>query len=195
MYKLYHYQCDSINDVGWGCVYRNIQTIFSALNYYKYINYSVPSITELLKCYKLYELYRNKQYSNTQLWIEPYHASIYIKKNIPDINCVNLLYLRNKNSYNNILKTPLSTYGSKQIYTIYNKQSLEKRLINLNKNNIPILIDNGIYSYLITNLRYANNVLICDLIDPHKLSTTNVLRNNFLFNILNYDTLMIMAII
>ena len=33
-YKIYHYNDENINDIGWGCTYRNIQTILSCYKKY-----------------------------------------------------------------------------------------------------------------------------------------------------------------
>ena len=44
----YHYNCDNIKDIGWGCVYRNIQTMFSYINCFLF-PIKVPSIIKIMK--------------------------------------------------------------------------------------------------------------------------------------------------
>ncbi|XP_041042838.1 ufm1-specific protease 2 isoform X2 [Carcharodon carcharias] len=42
-YTFHHYLQDNINDSGWGCAYRSLQTIISWFNYQGYINVPIPS--------------------------------------------------------------------------------------------------------------------------------------------------------
>ena len=46
-YKLYHYNIDDFDDIGFGCSYRNIQTILSAYSLINNIN--IPDIKDILQ--------------------------------------------------------------------------------------------------------------------------------------------------
>lgn len=49
-YAYYHYMQDGIDDNGWGCAYRSLQTLASWLHLQGYTEKSVPSHTEIQKC-------------------------------------------------------------------------------------------------------------------------------------------------
>ncbi|GFT01323.1 ufm1-specific protease 2 [Nephila pilipes] len=46
-YSYHHYMQDRMNDNGWGCAYRSLQTIISWFNYQGYTNRSIPTHTEI----------------------------------------------------------------------------------------------------------------------------------------------------
>uniref|UniRef100_UPI00398EF5F6 ufm1-specific protease 2-like n=1 Tax=Pristiophorus japonicus TaxID=55135 RepID=UPI00398EF5F6 len=48
-YTYHHYLQDDINDTGWGCAYRSLQTIISWFNFQGYINVPIPSHEEIQK--------------------------------------------------------------------------------------------------------------------------------------------------
>ncbi|XP_022256589.1 ufm1-specific protease 1-like isoform X2 [Limulus polyphemus] len=63
IYKYYHYNCDGVDDRGWGCGYRTLQTICSWVHHEQNINASfkefperktgpVPTIQEIQKALK-----------------------------------------------------------------------------------------------------------------------------------------------
>ncbi|XP_063530482.1 probable Ufm1-specific protease 2 [Cydia strobilella] len=49
-YGYYHYMQDGVNDDGWGCAYRSMQTIFSWFRYQGYTTVEVPSHREIQQC-------------------------------------------------------------------------------------------------------------------------------------------------
>lgn len=49
-YAYYHYLQDGVDDNGWGCAYRSLQTLVSWLHLQGYTEKSVPSHTEIQKC-------------------------------------------------------------------------------------------------------------------------------------------------
>jgi len=167
-YKFYHYTLEDFDDTGFGCSYRNIQTILSAFKKY-YQDIEIPNIRKILE-------YFNKDYTNISnkkdLWIEPYHISQYLKNKF-NINFNNTLYIINDNDINKILKTDIDVY---LLNKSYNKSEFNE-LLTLFKNHfikskLPIVIDNGIYSYCIGKI----DDTMVTIIDPHTTSNNNVIK-------------------
>tara|TARA_B110000208_G_C11798674_1_gene440831 strand:- start:5919 stop:6488 length:570 start_codon:yes stop_codon:yes gene_type:complete len=172
-YKTYHYGDDKLNDIGWGCSYRNLQTILSCYKYYYDNNFDIPTIQELLKSYK-----KNINNINTKrdLWLEPYDIYRYLFS-FKCFNGFNCLYTVNENDINNIMKTDKSIYKIKlNIYDDFNKLF---KLIKYHFKNckLPIIIDDGLYSYCFV-LKNDNEIY---LIDPHTHKDNNVFTKNINF--------------
>nr|CAH7757502.1 unnamed protein product [Callosobruchus chinensis] len=49
-YKYYHYCQNGMDDSGWGCAYRSLQTLASWLKLQGYVNREVPTFQEIQKC-------------------------------------------------------------------------------------------------------------------------------------------------
>ena len=168
-YKIYHYCMEDFNDIGFGCSYRNIQTILSAYKKYYKKEIIVPNIRDIF-------LYFDKSYKekiNTsktmELWIEPYNIYQYLKNNY-NLNGTNLIYFTRDDEVTKILKTDITVYFPDSIYGKKDFDKLLKILINhFNQSKLPIVIDNGVYSYCIGNI--SNNSLL--LIDPHTTKDDN----------------------
>tara|TARA_Y100000389_G_scaffold26052_1_gene22483 strand:- start:333 stop:887 length:555 start_codon:yes stop_codon:yes gene_type:complete len=164
-FKIYHYKIDNFNDCGFGCSYRNIQTILSAysLNH----NIIIPTIEELLS-------YFNTDYinlCNKQLWIEPLDISKYLLDKY-NIKSHNVLYIISDLDADNMLRSDINYYiKNNLIYNNFNE--LKKVLISyLNKTNLPIVIDDGTYSYCLYKIN--NNQII--LFDPHTTNSKHVVQ-------------------
>lgn len=173
-YLIYHYCIDNFNDIGFGCSYRNIQTILSSYKKHYKNNIEIPNIRDILN-------YFNSDYQEkiikgkiTDLWIEPFQISEYLKKHYK-IKGENILYVTKDEDISKILKTDISIYLSN---TIYNKSTYNKLLdlINqhFNKSKLPIVIDNGTYSYCLSNPINDSENLI--LIDPHTTDSKNTTK-------------------
>ena len=165
-YKLYHYNMDDFNDIGFGCSYRNLQTILSCYKNY-YDDIEIPNIKDILYYFKpAYEYYINTN-NHTELWIEPYQISQYLQQY--NINALNLLYLNDENDVQKILKTDLDIYDK----ATYNKNNFNSLLNIINyhflNSHLPIIIDDGIYSYCICK-KNSDYILISD---PHIMSGEN----------------------
>ena len=154
-YDLYQYGDDNYNDSGFGCVYRNIQTILSCLSLSNPA-VTVPNIREMISEIK------GPDFENlpmVQRWIEPASAGDYIRKKwgIEGGNYMSVGYhgknpgimTTDKNVYRD------STFGSRGILLIIDQ--------HFQQSNIPILIDDGTMSYLIVG--YSENML--HIADPH----------------------------
>ena len=75
-YQLYHYGLDNLNDTGYGCSYRNIQTFISCYARYNDSECIVPDILYYFdKSYMKYI----EQYRTRTLWIEPLQVSEYLE--------------------------------------------------------------------------------------------------------------------
>ena len=166
-YKLYHYKIDGFNDIGFGCSYRNIQTILSAYSLINNIN--IPDIKDILKFF--YPNYENIQKKN--LWIEPLQISKYLLDTY-NIKCNNLLYIIDDTDSTKILKSDINYYIENN--KIYNSKQFNNVLTILNNHfsisNLPIVIDDGIYSYCVCSI--SNNSIT--LIDPHTTIDTEVIK-------------------
>ena len=168
-FKLYHYGMEDYDDIGFGCSYRNIQTILSAYKKYYDNNITIPNIRELLN-------YFNKDYLNIvnkkDLWIEPYHISNYLFQNF-NIKFINTIYVTKDEDITKILKTDINVYLSNKTYHKNNFiELLNLFKIHFSKSKLPIIIDNGVYSYCIKTI---NDKVI--LIDPHTTSDDNVIKH------------------
>ncbi|XP_071452511.1 ufm1-specific protease 2 [Hetaerina americana] len=50
LYSYHHYMQENMNDNGWGCAYRSLQTIISWFRYQGYTNKPIPSHQQIQKC-------------------------------------------------------------------------------------------------------------------------------------------------
>jgi len=166
-YKLYHYKIDDFDDVGFGCSYRNIQTILSAYSLKNNIN--IPNIKDILTFfYPNYEHIQKKH-----LWIEPLQISKYLLDTC-NIKCNNLLYVMNDKDSQKMLKSDITYYIENN--KIYNSKQFNniKTIINNHffNSNLPIVIDDGIYSYCVCSI--SNNSIT--LIDPHTTQNKDIIK-------------------
>ena len=159
-YKTFHYGDDGINDHGWGCSYRNIQTIISCYKKYYNKNAEIPKIQDILTFFK-----KNIDINNLKdLWIEPYHISVYLNFFDKKISGNHYVYVTDDNDFSKILKTDILFYLDNNL--VINDFNDICCLIKKHFKNtkLPIIIDNGIYSYCFI-IEENNNIL---LIDPHR---------------------------
>ncbi len=154
-FTLYQYGDEGYNDSGFGCVYRNVQSILSCLSLTNPA-ITVPSIYEMISEIKGTDF---EALPLVERWIEPIDACNYIEKKwgIVGENFMSIGYngrlpgimTTNKNIYK------YSTYATVEILDIINK--------HFKKSNVPVLIDDGTMSYLI--IGYNENML--HISDPH----------------------------
>ena len=141
-FKIYHYRIDGFDDCGFGCSYRNIQTILSAYSLQR--NIEIPKIEELLE-------YFNKDYKNMynkQLWIEPLDIAKYLEDK-HNIKTTNMLYVVSDKDGDNMLRSDIKYYINNGLIYNCNRFNELKNLLKLKleTTKIPIVIDDGIYSY------------------------------------------------
>ena len=137
-YKLYHYNMEDFHDVGFGCSYRNIQTILSSYKFYYNKSLKIPVITDIL-------FYFNKNYQNIikkkstkDLWIEPYQIYQYLSTQY-QINGKNIIYIIDDQDVSKMLKTDINTYLPDNIYNKNNFQLILTLFYqHFEKSNLPI---------------------------------------------------------
>lgn len=180
-YLIYNYCMDNFNDIGFGCSYRNIQTILSSYEKNYKNNIKIPNIKDILHYFNINYQQKIIEGKTMDLWIEPFQISEYLKINYK-IKGENILYVTKDEDIRKILKTDISVYLSN---TIYNTNTFDKLLDLINqhfsKSKLPIVIDNGIYSYCIVD----NNIEDLIIIDPHTTNsknTTKIKNKSFLKN-------------
>ena len=190
---MYHYCCDGHDDRGWGCVYRNIQTLlaFYRASYQtttgakKYTNAVVHGNSAIPELYEITNFFgKNTDSKGTSMWIEPWQASKFLEKETGTTSR-HVLYINGDRYLDNLRFTPLEIYTEhgNAIHTNFAEFDDEiKNYFHDNNNNkeskmYPIMIDNGTYSYLIEDyVRTANMKDKIKLIDPHTTEPENVLR-------------------
>ena len=170
-YKLFHYKIDNFDDCGFGCSYRNLQTILSAYLLNNQNKFEIPTIQSIL--YYFFPDYKNM--SKKKLWIEPVQVSKYLKE-MYDLNTLNILYIINDTDIENMLHTDVKYYIEKN--TIYNSNDfndlLNILLLHFTNSILPVIIDDGIYSYCLLNIDINNNKILIS--DPHTTKSNNVLK-------------------
>ena len=172
-YKLYHYNMDGFNDIGFGCSYRNLQTILSCYKYYYNKSIIIPDIDEIL--YYFHNDYIDKiNGDRMSLWIEPYQVSQYLQKY--NINSKNILYLINDNDSCKLLTTDIKVYNR-----IYRKSDFDN-IINMIDNHfentkLPIIFDDGVYSYCVC--KKNNNLVLIS--DPHIITGDTTYQKDLSF--------------
>ena len=171
-YKKYRYGNDNFNDIGFGCSYRNIQTILSCYKIYYDDNIYIPNIRQLLNYF--YPDYKKIITSGitSKLWIEPVSVSKYIHKEF-NIKPLNMIYLIDDNDVEKMLSTKVNEYN----YINILKKDKFYILINniqehFQKSKLPIIIDNSVYSYCIISLE--NDIV--KMADPHTLDDNKIIR-------------------
>ena len=164
VYKTYCYGDEGLQDHGYGCSYRNIQTIISASGEW------VPPIRELVAYFfPNYEMLAKT--SKQSLWIEPYQIGEYlIKERNWKVN--HALHICGSKDIHQILNTDPAVYfqSPNKVYSMDIQDKLLERISDhFSEKHVPIVIDNGTYSYCIADIDKDSNQLM--IIDPHKSST------------------------
>ena len=170
-YKTYHYGDNNIDDSGWGCSYRNIQTIISCYKTHYDNSIIVPCISQIVSFFKKDIMTKNKR----DLWIEPYHIGKYIKHFMSTINGKHYAYVIDDNDFSKILKTDILFYleQGRIVNTFDSMIGIIKE--HFKKSHLPVVIDDGLYSYCF--LMEDNNIT---LIDPHR-TENKILKKDISF--------------
>ena len=163
-YPLYHYGLEDLNDTGFGCSYRNIQTFLSCYSRYYDNECIVPNIRDILYYFEKEYMKYIEQYRTRSLWIEPLQVSEYLEnfsytdmKNITQklpVRFKNILYCLKDSDGSKMLKTDLNHYISNN--SIYNKDNvtniLDMFVEHFKNSRLPIIIDDGVFSYCIADV-------------------------------------------
>ncbi|KAK7790406.1 hypothetical protein R5R35_010758 [Gryllus longicercus] len=111
-YKFYHYKCDGVDDVGWGCGYRTLQTLCSWIINAKQINSSPPDIRTIQKTLVDIGDKPSKFYGSRE-WIGAVEVSM-VLNTLYDIDC-KILHVPHGSELFNFtgkLYNHFQTYGS-----------------------------------------------------------------------------------
>lgn len=159
--KVYHYKCDGFDDTGFGCVYRNAQTCMSALGLDP-----VPDIQTLLKYFHgptIMAGYRSMP--AMKLWLEPYDVGLYFSSELPQYNTHSFCYSPTVDMVHlSCHRTPRCAYTSHNTFYDFDAYLTGCRAHLSANPGIPILIDNGVYSFCLKEI-IDDGVVV--LIDPH----------------------------
>lgn len=182
MYEIFHYKKNNFNDVGFGCSYRNIQTIISALKLFYFNTLIVPDIEELLK--EIKPGYKDIIATSNikSLWIEPHDIYDYFYKHLGMrgnriLYCVSMFDIKKMLNERDISKYEVF------LHKIRFDKVLQIFVNHFKESKLPIVIDDGVYSYLISEIYKCKKKFV--LIDPHtfdKNSAVTVKDIDFLKN-------------
>jgi len=166
----FHYGDQKFSDNGFGCSYRNLQTLLS------FGNHEVPHIKNLLEYFIPNYEKLIQQHKYLPIWIEPFQVGQYLT-NLFDWKCVNILYVIDDASTSSILKTDILIYLNDKtvLHQIETLHMLFLRHFNT-ESPLPILIDDGTYSYLVLNLDIVDNSVT--IIDPHIMSSDKGVKSH-----------------
>lgn len=156
--QTYHYGDQGICDHGWGCSYRNAQTVASAMRA------GVPTLPEMLSLFNLEKVY---QHGGKRLWIEPPQVARVLRV-LCSVDCTTLVFARSKGGLREferryMLRSTLDDFDSQL------EGDREKLLSRVRKHfkdsdGLPVIIDDGIYSFVLIPGTGPDALL---LVDPH----------------------------
>ena len=153
-YLYYHYNKENINDIGWGCAYRSLQTLFSwfTLNTSIGKRKKIPSILEIqITLFKLGD--KDKNFINSNSRIGSYEVCLVLNE---------LLGIESK-----IIFVPsgkdISNKGKELIFHFQN-------------NGTPIMIGGDVYAYTILGIDYdfVKDECMFLILDPHYSGDDNI---------------------
>ena len=203
-YQLYHYGLDNLNDTGYGCSYRNIQTFISCYARYNDSECIVPDIRDILYYFDKSYMKYIEQYRTRTLWIEPLQVSEYLEnftyydssnnKRRLHVKFNNMIYCLKDTDCSKMLKTDPNYYiQNNNIYTKDNVTTILNIFVeHFKKSKLPIFIDDGVFSYCIANVTGSTTIdsnvqsftedsdpLSITVIDPHtQMSGGKIYKKN-----------------
>ena len=147
--KIYKYGSQGEKDYGWGCVYRNVQTI-RALK-----DLDVPSIAEMQSTIGI-----DPNGKGRELWIEPIDTKRYFPWETKLV-----LYQNTPDVANRLLRTRMEDFES----IMKDSTSMDNFFHDCFKKNRRVLLDDSRASYVLTGIVDDTYIYI----DPH-VQTNNV---------------------
>jgi hypothetical protein len=146
-YEYYHYGQDNMNDKGWGCAYRSLQTLFSwfCLNGFKKEDVNVPSILDIQKTLvKVGD--KEAKLIGSDDWIGAFEVSIVLNE---------LLGIESQIIYVSS-GADLTSKGRDLAY-------------HFETNGTPVMIGGGVYAYTILGIEYdrVKGDCLFLILDPH----------------------------
>ena len=160
-YTTYHYGDQGICDHGWGCSYRNAQTVASAMGQ------PVPTLPKML-CF--FGLTAPAYGGGSRLWIEPPQVAKVLRAQC-GIQSKTLVFAPSRGGLlaferRRMLRSKLSDFD---INIENNSMHLFEQLDQHFKETggLPAIIDDGIYSFVLAPGRSKGHPQTYTLIDPH----------------------------
>ncbi len=152
-HRIFRYGDGGENDHGWGCVYRNTQTVLREMGVE-----TPPSIARMMA-----KLGISPSKNQQEMWIEPPDANTFIQ-HVTGRRLSQVAYPSSRS-----IDRISMRYGGTDFEIVEQSEQLESMIKDsLEKHHIPIIIDDGIVSYVILGLSEGEVVIG----DPH------VQRNN-----------------
>ena len=141
--RVFYYGCDGTDDYGWGCVYRNIQTVCSACEV------DVPNVEDIAQYLAVDITHPCIQ----KRWIEPPEATRFLKSVGVETKAVEYSPCK--------WSIPNERFSS----TLTCSHELENMMIiSLKRTGVPIIIDDGVYSYALVEVLEEGYMCV----DPHQ---------------------------
>ncbi|EGC36727.1 hypothetical protein DICPUDRAFT_150734 [Dictyostelium purpureum] len=153
-YDYYHYLQDNIDDNGWGCAYRSMQTICSWLRYQNYTNKPIPTHYEIQKT--LVELKdKDPSFLKSKQWIGAFEITL----------CLEYLF--------NIKCKILNISSGSEV--IYKSRELAK---HFQTNGSPIMIGGGVLAYTLLGIDFNESTGETRylILDPHYTGSTENIK-------------------
>lgn len=147
--NVYGYGDQGLDDSGWGCVYRNVQSLLSL--FFETVP-TLPQMREMLGI----PFSTNAR----EMWIEPDEAQQLLFKLVPEIRTTSVIY-------SPLGSTRTHAYAAERIY-----ECLLDFHRTICSSSFPVLVDNGRSSYLILACQ-RDGYLIAD---PHFLNQSKRVR-------------------
>ena len=156
-YRTYHYGDDGVKDHGWGCSYRNAQTVASAMGL------PVPSMEQMLGCFGLKANVRPKR----RLWIEPKQVGAMLEMLNANIRCTHVVFSSKglRTFSKRFLRTSLDEYTPEEQIDKDGAELVRRLDAHFARSNgLPAIIDDGIYSYILIPGKAPGAYRV---VDPH----------------------------
>jgi len=153
-YEYYHYLQDNMDDNGWGCAYRSMQTICSWLKLQNFTKKSVPTHLDIQKI--LVELQDKEQsFIKSKQWIGAFEITL----------CLDYLY--------NIECKILNVSTGADV--IYKSRELAK---HFQVNGCPIMIGGGVLAYTLLGIDFNESTGETRylILDPHYTGATDNIK-------------------
>jgi len=144
-YSYFHYTQDGINDNGWGCAYRSLQTIESWFIHQKYTSKPVQSHKEIQRA--LYSLgQRTKQFIGSNEWIGSIEIQMALKSHM--------------NVTSKILHLPKGSEIGHHTHTLIN---------HFQRQGTPIMIGGGMLAFTLLGIHHnpKSDRTMYLILDPH----------------------------
>lgn len=155
-FKTYYYGSGGVMDHGWGCSYRNAQTVAAAMGK------AVPSMKDLLGVFDL-----QKVAPGRKRWIEPLQVGVLLRK-LCDIHSTHVVYARNSLKdfeIRRMLRSKVRNYRPNDRIEADGARFVARLERHFRESGgLPAVIDDGFYSYVL--LPHSDDGAFT-LVDPH----------------------------